>query len=273
MELRFKHLSSLDFSLLYHCRQASDAQSQDANENHEISYILGLVKEKNSIYDSEDIQVVDNNKSIYAFVIYTGNKPIGYIEYYNAYDFLKDEYERNNLPKSLAAFKVYLSDDYILKDVLELFLKTHVFKKFNYALATLSTRNLAAISGFEQAGFRELKISNEKIIMLTSKKIVRMSTLDLMKLEITFRKNWLPNDSLWIFGSRADLSRKGGDIDIYIETHAKTVKQACDIEQKFKIDLINKIGEQKIDVVLNMLNFSNNIPIHEFAKAEGVKII
>ena len=105
------------------------------------------------------------------------------------------------------------------------------------------------------------------------KKKIRLSTNDSIALEVTFKNTWLPNDALWIFGSRADLTKKGGDIDLYIETHASTIDDAFVMKQKFLTDLIDKIGEQKIDVVLNMINFSKPLPIHEIAKTEGIKIL
>ena len=257
MEMSFRSLSNSDFNLL---SASLHEPGHSMDKKNEISYILDLIKDK------------EPRQSINAFVIYAANKPIGYAGYYNAYNFL-DKCDQHNLPRSLAAIDIYMSDDSILDEALSLFLTTHVLKEFNYALATLDTKNLTAISCFEKAGFQEFKISNGKILMIASKKVVRMSTLDLMAIEVTFRQNWLTNDSLWIFGSRADLSRKGGDIDIYIETHAKTVEQAFNMKQKFIIALISKIGEQKIDTVLNMVNLSDKLPIYEVAKTEGVKII
>jgi len=35
---------------------------------------------------------------------------------------------------------------------------------------------------------------------------------------ITNFKNYFPNSKLYLFGSRADNTKKGGDIDLYIET-------------------------------------------------------
>jgi hypothetical protein len=38
----------------------------------------------------------------------------------------------------------------------------------------------------------------------------------------TFKKYFLSNDRLLLFGSRVDDSKRGGDIDLYIETHYET---------------------------------------------------
>ncbi len=102
---------------------------------------------------------------------------------------------------------------------------------------------------------------------------VRLSDHDLAALEKVFKKNFLSQDGLWLFGSRANLTKKGGDIDLYVETHAETIKAAIEMKKNFLWNLEQKIGEQKIDLVLNMLNFPYPLPIHEVAITEGVKII
>ena len=104
-------------------------------------------------------------------------------------------------------------------------------------------------------------------------KKVRLSDHDVVALENVFRKYFLTDDGLWLFGSRTDLTKKGGDIDLYIETNAKTIDEAVKMEENFIWDLEQQIGEQKIDVVLNVLNFPYPLPMYEIAKAEGVKIV
>jgi hypothetical protein len=102
---------------------------------------------------------------------------------------------------------------------------------------------------------------------------VRLSDPDLKVIHDAFRAFFLEKDHLWLFGSRANTRLKGGDIDLYIETHAKTAKQAIDMKHKFLIQIENNMGEQKIDLVLNLLNFPVDLPIYTVAKSEGVKLI
>ena len=56
-----------------------------------------------------------------------------------------------------------------------------------------------------------------------------------------------PEACLWLFGSRADDNKKGGDIDIAIFSG----KIKNDVMQEIKVRrlICNKIGEQKIDIV------------------------
>lgn len=104
-------------------------------------------------------------------------------------------------------------------------------------------------------------------------KKVRLSDQHLDVIKELFLKHFLKGDQLWIFGSRTDLRKKGGDIDFYIETYVKTRDEALKMKLNFIWALEQKIGEQKVDLVLNMLNFPYPLAIHQIAQKEGVKII
>jgi len=56
-----------------------------------------------------------------------------------------------------------------------------------------------------------------------------------------------PDAKIWLFGSRADDSKKGGDIDIGI------LSKKIDFKKKLGIScgICEKIGEQKIDLVVS----------------------
>lgn len=102
---------------------------------------------------------------------------------------------------------------------------------------------------------------------------IRISEEQLSLIKDSFKRSFLKDDKLWIFGSRADLLKKGGDIDIYIETNSKSLNEAVKMKQKFYIDLQIKLGEQKIDIVLNVLNSPTDLKIYDIAKNEGVNIV
>jgi predicted nucleotidyltransferase len=74
--------------------------------------------------------------------------------------------------------------------------------------------------------------------------------------EITFIKESFHqvfhNGNIYLFGSRVDDNLKGGDIDLFIELDTiLTVKEILDKINEFKINLYDKIGEQKIDVIIS----------------------
>ena len=107
----------------------------------------------------------------------------------------------------------------------------------------------------------------------SNNKNIRLSDYEIESVKYLFSKYFLKKDRIWVFGSRANINRKGGDIDFYIETYKKDVDDAIDSQIKFISDLENKIGEQKIDVVLNILESSYTTPIYYIAKNTGIQII
>ena len=81
---------------------------------------------------------------------------------------------------------------------------------------------------------------------------------------------FLPPDNLWLFGSRTNLNKRGGDIDLYIETKKDPV-EANASKMRFLTQLTLVLGEQKIDVVIKSGNFE--LPIYNVAKEEGIQLL
>jgi predicted nucleotidyltransferase len=76
-----------------------------------------------------------------------------------------------------------------------------------------------------------------------------------------------PNAKVWLFGSRVDDSKKGGDIDIAIFSE----KIDKDVMQKIQVRrlICDRIGEQKIDIVTTN---SGKEAIFRLAVAEGIQL-
>lgn len=102
---------------------------------------------------------------------------------------------------------------------------------------------------------------------------VRLANKDLEIIKQSFVKYFLTKDHLWIFGSRVDLNKHGGDIDLYIETSYENIKEAINSEILFYSALQNLLGEQRIDIVVNSLKQNHSLLIYDIAKTEGVKLI
>ena len=75
---------------------------------------------------------------------------------------------------------------------------------------------------------------------------------------------------VWLFGSRADDAKKGGDIDLYVELPPED----CSYEKKIRFwcELIRRLGDQKIDIVINKTGVSPHLPIHDVARTKGIKL-
>jgi predicted nucleotidyltransferase len=77
-----------------------------------------------------------------------------------------------------------------------------------------------------------------------------------------------PDSRIWLFGSRADDSKRGGDIDLLIETQSalpNRVAALCRLEGR----LVTRLGDRKIDIILKDAHTSEE-PIHRAAREQGV---
>ena len=82
--------------------------------------------------------------------------------------------------------------------------------------------------------------------------------------------------SVWLFGSRVDDSKRGGDIDLLVRPHVRTDADAAEPQQAFmqKIKMLNllerSLGERKIDLVVEQAQDMR--PIVEVAHKTGIKL-
>lgn len=81
-------------------------------------------------------------------------------------------------------------------------------------------------------------------------------------------KKYFNSEDVRIFGSRADLGLKGGDIDIFIRTEKKLGLLQSKIA--FLRDFELKHGEQKVDLIIQSGNEDKKI--FKEARTHGVRI-
>jgi len=99
---------------------------------------------------------------------------------------------------------------------------------------------------------------------------IRLTNEEIEHIKNTFLIFFNPSDKLWIFGSRIDPQRKGGDIDLYIETNFTDPDKITDAKLNFLVSLKEKIGDQKIDVVIKFGDYE--MPIYDYARKEGIRL-
>jgi len=76
---------------------------------------------------------------------------------------------------------------------------------------------------------------------------MRLSEYEKKAIKEAFKKVF-KNGKIYLFGSRVDDTKKGGDIDLYlIANKNENIKEK---KVKFLLKLYEQIGEQKIDVVI-----------------------
>ncbi|MBX3486816.1 MAG: hypothetical protein KF798_02780 [Candidatus Paracaedibacteraceae bacterium] len=101
--------------------------------------------------------------------------------------------------------------------------------------------------------------------------MIRLSDHEISIIKQAFLSTFNPDDQLWIFGSRVDPDRKGGDIDLYIKTQYHNLDTLLDLKIKFHLEIERGLGERKIDIVINTGH--QQLKIYDIAETTGVKLI
>ncbi len=80
---------------------------------------------------------------------------------------------------------------------------------------------------------------------------MRLTKHEKVSIKKTFLKIF-ENGKIYLFGSRVDDSKKGGDIDLYLDLfYSLSIKEMLQKKSKFRLDLYELIGEQKIDIIVS----------------------
>jgi predicted nucleotidyltransferase len=82
----------------------------------------------------------------------------------------------------------------------------------------------------------------------------------------TARECFEPLAQVRLFGSRAVNSRKGGDIDLLIETQLQDPARIARAHTQFLSRVYLALGEQKIDVLIDYPGRQSQSPIYDLAK-------
>ena len=86
----------------------------------------------------------------------------------------------------------------------------------------------------------------------------------------TVAENFGKGAEVWLFGSRVDDNKRGGDIDLLIETDQDDVDALTRTEIDFLSKIQMKLGEQQIDVLLDYPSRKTRPPILLIAKRTGI---
>lgn len=146
MKIKLSKLSISDFPLLLKWLETPHVKKW---WDQDVKHTKESIAEKYRIYINQD--------KIRAYIIYLDDKPIGYIQIYNAYDFLRRK-PLVNLPNSLGAIDFYIGEEEFLGEGIGTeILKSFEYQDFEYVLVDPSLDNVAAIKTFEKAGFKKIE--------------------------------------------------------------------------------------------------------------------
>ncbi len=102
---------------------------------------------------------------------------------------------------------------------------------------------------------------------MVAKRKVRLSKREINVIKELAKDIFGENTQVYLFGSRTDLTRRGGDIDLYIKPENR--EDIFNKKLKFLVKLKSKLGEQKIDVIIS--GYSDKT-IERIAKETGVML-
>lgn len=100
---------------------------------------------------------------------------------------------------------------------------------------------------------------------------IRLDSREIDAIEQAARRHLLPGSHIRLFGSRLDVHRRGGDIDLSIEPPIALAPVEL-VEQRngFIAQLYRLLGERRIDVVIAPLGLADERPIVAVARRDGM---
>jgi uncharacterized protein len=78
---------------------------------------------------------------------------------------------------------------------------------------------------------------------------MRLSDFEIATIKQNTQKIFGDTSEIFLFGSRVDDNKKGGDIDLYIKT--QDAQKIFDKKSQFLLSLQDQIGDQKIDIIVS----------------------
>lgn len=156
MTITFKPLHESHFPLLLKWLEAPHVKKW---WDQDVTYTMDFVHEKYSSYVKGNKLEGGMQKPIQAFIIYSDQNPVGYIQIYNAYYFPRSK-ALLGLPSNLGAFDIFIGEEEVLKQglgskAISQFLELHG-NQYSYIFADPDSNNLAAIKCYEKAGFKKV---------------------------------------------------------------------------------------------------------------------
>ncbi len=103
---------------------------------------------------------------------------------------------------------------------------------------------------------------------------MRVTTQQLETVKLLTSQYFGEDAGLWLFGSRVDDNKKGGDYDFLIETPlndadeivARKIKLIAQLQSSYPFE------DEKIDIIVKRRFSTFDMPIYQVAKHEGVQI-
>ena len=100
---------------------------------------------------------------------------------------------------------------------------------------------------------------------------MRLTDYEIAHIKQVIATHFGPDARVRLFGSRVDQDRRGGDIDLLVESSLSDY-EAFRAKVESLTDLHLALGEQKIDLVVCSFHEENTPAVVETARREGVQL-
>ncbi len=155
MTISFRNLSEQDFPLLLKWLETPHVKTW---WDSDVVWTMDKITQKYGSYVNQYKIENGKKKSIFSFIIVLDEQPIGYVQYYDARDFLLLTANKAFDLQKIAAIDFYLGEESVLgkglgSAALAQFVQNVVFQKFDAALVTPDIKNVSAIACYQKAGF------------------------------------------------------------------------------------------------------------------------
>lgn len=101
---------------------------------------------------------------------------------------------------------------------------------------------------------------------------MRITTFEKEKIVSVFQKQITARFDLYLFGSRADDLKQGGDIDLLLVLDQNTFDQIAIRKHYFLAEIKNLIGDQKVDLSIRCKDLLQEDPFYQSIKDELITL-
>ncbi len=102
---------------------------------------------------------------------------------------------------------------------------------------------------------------------------MRLSNKEIAAIKYAFQNTLTMPFSLYLFGSRTDDLKKGGDIDLLILVDTEYKQIVAELKSRIRLQIFEKIPEQRIDMTVATWDESNNDPFLCDIMPDTIKIL
>ncbi len=101
---------------------------------------------------------------------------------------------------------------------------------------------------------------------------MRLTTQEIQAIKSSVKEVMGSQANVWLFGSRVDDTKRGGDIDLFVEADLQNPLVRVQKKSLLWAKLQQQLGEQRIDIILASTKPVKQRQIEQVAKASGVRL-